>query len=134
MELLHILVLVCIMIPPRLSQPTTYEMYNILQMSHETACISEDSECFRGIDPPLPRETNHSLPTNSPGRLPREIIDPMGMKRSPRICCGFCSCDPDCMKHGSCCLSWYESLSQGRILTKNTRLHFQIRILDCDFI
>ena len=123
---------VCILISSKtLSQPATWEWYDILARAQEHACIPEHSECYKGFglpiprqsSTPLPRQTNHSLPANNGVKHPRglDVVNPLNMKRYPRICCGFCSCDSYCRKHGSCCLSSYESLAHGRILTKNSR-------------
>ena len=118
-SLLHLCV-ASITILPSVSQPPTIEWYDILQQSHTTACIPEGSDC-RGLPPRFPRDTDNIIPAHNLGRLPRESFDPLRMKRNPGVCCGFCSCNYGCIKHGSCCLSLYESLSHGRMSTENTK-------------
>ena len=94
--------------------------FPVLKYSHNTACIPKNSKCALQDQIRFPRDTRkrfqerHKRGIFGPERHTRGIFDPLPVQRNPGFCCGYCSCETDCFKYGSCCLWMYESLSHAR--------------------
>ena len=45
----------------------------------------------------------------------------VGYSGASSYCCGWCTCDSNCVQHGSCCLGVYDNFTHGRNSIQNTR-------------
>ena len=107
---------------PQPHDPLPSNWFSILKHLHSTACIPVGYECTPPHDGTFPWDTGESFPSQRLVRRPREVFEhPLAVKRNPGVCCGFCSCETDCLNHASCCLSMYESLSHARRETSKTK-------------
>ena len=49
-----------------------------------------------------------------------DTVSAVGMS----TCCGSCTCDSNCVQHGSCCLGVYHNFTHGRNAVQSTRYAF----------
>ena len=52
----------------------------------------------------------------------------------PNDCCGYCSCAADCKRYGDCCLSQYNTFSQGSDTVANSTYVHLMNTLVFSFI